>query len=163
GVLCRQQEVRLQELYRGLGVRVLRYTGSLNEAERAQVEAELASGQPLVVVATHLFANLPRPPRLGLVVVDEEQRFGVRLRQALAGEGVHQLHMTATPVPRTLALTTYGDLDVTVLRGLPPGRHPVDTRWIPERKRDELYRFVRALVEAGERAVVIVPDFDSEP
>nr|MBO2486857.1 DNA helicase RecG [Bacillota bacterium] len=162
GVLCRQQEVRLQELYRGLGVRVLRYTGSLNEAERAQVEAELASGQPLVVVATHLFANLPRPPRLGLVVVDEEQRFGVRLRQALAGEGVHQLHMTATPVPRTLALTAYGDLDVTVLRGLPPGRHPVDTRWIPERKRDELYRFVRARVEAGERAFIIFPAIDSE-
>lgn len=162
GVLCRQQEVRLRELYRGLGVRVLRYTGALGEAERAQVEAQLASGEPMVVVATHVFATGPRPPRLGLVVVDEEQRFGVRLRNALAGQGVHQLHMTATPVPRTLALTGYGDLDVTLLRGLPPGRHPVDTRWIPERNRDQVYRFVRDRVEDGERAFIIFPAIDSE-
>lgn len=162
GVLCRQQQARLEELYRGLGVRVLRYTGALSEPERAQVEAALASGEPLVVVATHVFASGPRPPRLGLVVVDEEQRFGVRQRDALTGQGVHQLHMTATPVPRTLALTMYGDMDVTLLRGLPPGRHPVDTRWIPERNRERVYQFVRDRVKEGERAFIIFPAIDSD-
>src|SRR5690606_12044868 len=167
GDLCRQQAGRRQEglreqRYPGPGGRVVRYTGWPRGAGCAPVVGELGGVERLVAVAPQLFAGRPRPPRLGLVVVDAEQRFGVRLRQALAGEGIHQLHMTATPVPRTLALTAYGDLDVTVLRGLPPGRHPVDTRWIPERKRDELYRFVRARVEAGERAFIIFPAIDSE-
>lgn len=161
GVLARQQEGRLNRLYQGLGVRVVRYTGALSESERARVEGELASGEPLVVVATHVLAGGVRPARLGLVVVDEEQRFGVRLRDALTGRGVHQLHMTATPVPRTLALTAYGDMDTSLLKGLPPGRHPVDTRWIPERNRDRVYRFLRARVEAGERGFIIFPAIES--
>ncbi|WP_068136326.1 ATP-dependent DNA helicase RecG [Limnochorda pilosa] len=162
GVLARQQQERLAGLFRSLGVRVLRLTGTLPDPERSQVEAELASGQPLVVVGTHVLGQGIGLARMGLVVVDEEQRFGVRQREALAAGGVHQLWMTATPVPRTLALTLYGDLDVTTLRDLPPGRHPVDTRWIPERNREQVYRFLRARAEAGERGFILFPAIEAD-
>jgi ATP-dependent DNA helicase RecG len=96
---------------------------------------------------------------LGLVVVDEQHRFGVLQRAGLRAKGLHPdvLVMTATPIPRTLALTTYGDLDVSVIREMPPGRHAIKTTVRPEAKRDEVYRFVRGELDQGRQAYVIYP------
>ena len=97
--------------------------------------------------------------RLGLVVIDEQHRFGVLQRATLRAKGLHPdvLVMTATPIPRTLALTLYGDLDVSVIRDLPPGRLPIRTIAKPESRRDEIYAFVRGELEAGRQAYVIYP------
>jgi ATP-dependent DNA helicase RecG len=101
--------------------------------------------------------------RLGLVVVDEQHRFGVEQRQTLAERAAgpagaaHLLYMTATPIPRTLALTAFGDLTVSTIRGRPPGRSPVETRWVRERDREEAYELVRAQLRAGRQAYVICP------
>jgi ATP-dependent DNA helicase RecG len=97
--------------------------------------------------------------RLGLVVVDEQHRFGVVQRADLRGKGPNPdvLVMTATPIPRTLALTLYGDLDVSVIRDLPPGRTPIDTRSLSQDRRDEAYAFVRAELDAGRQAYLVFP------
>ena len=96
---------------------------------------------------------------LGLVIIDEQHRFGVMQRATLRAKGLHPdvLVMTATPIPRTLALTTYGDLDVSVMREMPPGRHPIKTIAKPESRRDEIYDFVRQQIDAGRQAYVIYP------
>src|SRR5204863_1175621 len=97
--------------------------------------------------------------RLGLVVIDEQHRFGVMQRATLRAKGLHPdvLVMTATPIPRTLALTAYGDLDVSVIRDTPPGRLPIRTAAKPESRRDDVYQFVRQQLEAGRQAYVIYP------
>jgi ATP-dependent DNA helicase RecG len=103
--------------------------------------------------------------RLALVVVDEQHRFGVEQRQALAdrvgagaeGSAAHLLYMTATPIPRTLALTAYGDLQVSTIRGRPPGRTPVETRWVREEGREAAYEAVRSEIRRGRQAYVICP------
>jgi ATP-dependent DNA helicase RecG len=96
---------------------------------------------------------------LGLVIIDEQHRFGVMQRALLRSKGLHPdvLVMTATPIPRTLALTTYGDLDVSVMREMPPGRHPIKTIAKPESRRDEIYDFVRQQIDAGRQVYVIYP------
>src|SRR6185503_17945679 len=94
---------------------------------------------------------------LGLVVIDEQHRFGVLQRATLRGKGLHPdvLVMTATPIPRTLALTTYGDLDVSVMREMPPGRQPIKTAAKPESRREEIYDFLRGQLDEGRQAYVI--------
>ena len=96
---------------------------------------------------------------LGLVIIDEQHRFGVLQRATLRAKGLHPdvLVMTATPIPRTLALTTYGDLDVSVMREMPPGRHPIKTIAKPESRRDEIYDFIRRQVDGGRQVYVIYP------
>ena len=96
---------------------------------------------------------------LGLAIIDEQHRFGVLQRATLRAKGLHPdvLVMTATPIPRTLALTTYGDLDVSVMREMPPGRQPIATTARPESRRDEIYAFVREQLEQGRQAYIIYP------
>lgn len=144
----------------GRPLRVLLVTGSLTPAQKAQVRGDAAHGGADIVIGTHaLIEDDLQFPRLGLAVVDEQHRFGVmqraRLRQK--GRNPHLLVMTATPIPRTLALTVYGDLEVSTLDELPPGRQPIRTRWYRPDERDDAYRFLRKRLDAGEQVYVICP------
>jgi len=138
-------------------------TGATPGARRKEGLERLATGELGLIVGTHaLIEPSVRFARLGLVVVDEQHRFGVRQRKALDAKGVegmapHVLHMTATPIPRTLSLTAYGDLDTTALHQLPAGRKPVRTRIVEEKDRGAAYEFVREQLRAGRQAYVVCP------
>ncbi|HVD00263.1 MAG TPA: ATP-dependent DNA helicase RecG [Candidatus Dormibacteraeota bacterium] len=133
----------------------------LPAAERRRVTMAVASGQTALLVGTHaLIEEKVEILNLGLAVVDEQHRFGTRQREVLRAKGrgrPHFLAMTATPIPRTLALALYGDMTVSVLDELPPGRTPVDTRVVSPDRREEAYELVRAEVAAGRQAFVICP------
>ena len=143
-------------------VQVELLTGSIGAAARTGVLERIASGETNLVVGTHaLLEEGVRFKSLALAVIDEQHRFGVEQRAALrakAGSLVpHVLVMTATPIPRTLGMTLYGDLDVSVLRGRPPGRRPVTTRVVGAAKAPEVYAWVRTRLDRGEQAYVVVP------
>jgi len=141
-------------------LRVLLVTGSLTPAQKAQVRGDAAHGGADIVIGTHaLLEDDLQLPRLGLAIVDEQHRFGVMQRAKLRqkGQNPHLLVMTATPIPRTLALTVYGDLEVSTLDELPPGRQPIKTRWYRPDERDDAYRFLRKRLDAGEQVYVICP------
>jgi ATP-dependent DNA helicase RecG len=141
-------------------LRIALLTGSLSSKEKAAVQREVAEGVVDVAVGTHaLIQEEVGFERLGLAIVDEQHRFGVMQRAALRGKGPspHLLVMTATPIPRTLALTLYGDLDISVIDEMPPGRKPVKTLWTMPHERDDAYRFVREQVGEGRQAFVICP------
>ncbi len=132
-------------------------------AERRELLDSLASGQPQLVVGTHaLIEDAVEFSSLAVAVVDEQHRFGVRQRAALDAKGPgnrlpHVLHMTATPIPRTLSLTAYGDLDTTALRELPKGRQPIRTRVVDEEHRAAAYEFIRERLREGRQAYVVCP------
>ena len=139
-------------------------TGSTSAARRRELLGRLGSGELGLVVGTHALIEEPVEfDRLALCVVDEQHRFGVRQRAALdrkAPEGLapHTLHMTATPIPRTLSLTAYGDLDASVLRELPHGRQPVETHVVDgERARARAYERIREEIAAGRQCFVVCP------
>ncbi len=138
-------------------------TGATPAARRKEALERLATGELGLVVGTHaLIDPKVRFARLGVVVVDEQHRFGVEQRRALDEKRVegmvpHVLHMTATPIPRTLSLTAYGDLDTTALHELPAGRQPVETRVVNEDERAAAYDFLRAELRAGRQAFVVCP------
>jgi ATP-dependent DNA helicase RecG len=138
-------------------------TGATKAARRREHLERLASGELGLVVGTHaLIEPDVRFARLGLCVVDEQHRFGVEQRRALDSKGVegmapHVLHMTATPIPRTLSLTAYGDLDTTALHELPSGRKPVATRIVEEDERAGAYEFIRGQLREGRQAFVVCP------
>ncbi|RMF80384.1 MAG: ATP-dependent DNA helicase RecG, partial [Nitrospirae bacterium] len=164
-LLAHQHLATVRRLVEPLGVRVELLTGSLPARHRRAVEADLASGAAGIVVGTHaLYSEGVRFHRLGLVVVDEQHRFGVgqRLRMVAKGERPHLLAMTATPIPRTLALTLFGDLDLTLLDELPPGRQPVTTVVRGESARPRLYEGVRRQVEQGHQVYFVYPTVDRE-
>jgi ATP-dependent DNA helicase RecG len=134
--------------------------GATPEAEKDEIRRGLASGEIRVVVGTHALLEDPVGfARLGLAVIDEQHRFGVDQRSALRakGDNPHLMVMSATPIPRSLALTVYGDLDLTVLDELPPGRQPIETRLLRPAERSRAYRFVTAQLEAGRQAFIIYP------
>ena len=138
-------------------------TGSTPAPRRRETLDRLASGELGLLVGTHaLIEPTVRFARLGLCVVDEQHRFGVGQRRALDEKGVegmapHVLHMTATPIPRTLSLTAYGDLDTTALHELPAGRQPVETRLVEEVQRGEAFEFLRRRLREGRQAFVVCP------
>jgi ATP-dependent DNA helicase RecG len=159
-ILADQHYFLIRRLLDASRFRVASLTGSLTAARRRDVLAEVASGAVHLVVGTHALAESSVVFRqLGLAVIDEQHRFGVVQRALLRAKGSNPdvLVMTATPIPRTLALTTYGDLDVSVIRDLPPGRQPVTTIAKPESKREEVYRLVRRQLEAGRQVYVVYP------
>lgn len=142
------------------GVRVGLLTSGLSKKEHENVIEEIRSGTIDLVIGTHaLLEEDVRFGKLGLVVIDEQHRFGVGQRALLPRKGHNPdvLIMTATPIPRTLAITIYGDLDVSAITGLPPGRKPVSTQWITEDRREWLYRIVRREVKAGRQVYVVYP------
>ena len=135
-------------------------TSALSQSEREAMYAGLADGTVDVVIGTHaLIQPGVEFQRLALVVVDEQHRFGVEQRAALRGKGVnpHLLVMTATPIPRTLALTVHADLDLTVLDEMPPGRKPVETRVIEPAARERVFSFVQSQLNQGRQAFIVHP------
>ena len=138
-------------------------TSATPAARRRELLDSLAGGQPQLVVGTHaLIEEGVEFDSLAVAVVDEQHRFGVRQRAALDAKGPgkrvpHVLHMTATPIPRTLSLTAYGDLDTTALKQLPPGRQPITTRVVEDGKRAAAYEFIRARLREGRQAFVVCP------
>src|SRR3954449_9606539 len=162
--LAEQHFATIAKLMPGELVPVALLTGSTPAARRADVLAKLASGELALVVGTHaLIEDAVRFARLAVAVVDEQHRFGVRQRAALdakAPDGLvpHVLHMTATPIPRTLRLAAYGALDVTALRELPRGRRPIETHVCStERERARAYERIREELGAGRQAYVVCP------
>jgi ATP-dependent DNA helicase RecG len=162
--LAEQHFATIQKLMPGEAVPLALLTGSTPAARRNDILAKLRSGELSIVVGTHaLVEDVVEFDRLAVAVVDEQHRFGVRQRAALDRKGAvgtqpHVLHMTATPIPRTLALTLYGDLDVTMLRELPRGRQPITTHVVSgERERTRAYERIREELRAGRQAFVVCP------
>ncbi len=167
GAMMAPTEVLAEQHYRSLcgwmpalHVTVELLTGSTPQKQRRRILADVASGACKILVGTHALLEDPVAfSRLGLVVVDEQHRFGVRQRNRLLGKGLqpHLLTMTATPIPRTLALSLHGDLDVSQIDELPPGRTPIRTAMITGSNRDEAYDLIRDEVDKGQRAYVVLP------
>ena len=162
-ILADQHYVNLSNLLAPLGLRVLKLTGSMSAKDKRAVKAALAMGEVDVIVGTHaLFSADVEYSRLALVVTDEQHRFGVNQRSALISKGArpHVLVMSATPIPRTLALMIYGDLDVSIIDELPPGRQKVDTFAVDESYRARLNGFIRKLTGEGRQVFVVCPMVD---
>jgi ATP-dependent DNA helicase RecG len=162
-ILAIQHAKSLTELFESVRVPVDMLIGSLKPAEKRLVQSRIADGDAHVVIGTHaLIQEDVRFKSLGVVVIDEQHRFGVRQRAVLLDKhfSPHMLVMTATPIPRTLALTAYADLDLSVIDEMPPGRAPVKTRVVESAKRDAMYRFVREEIEAGRQAYLLYPLID---
>jgi ATP-dependent DNA helicase RecG len=159
-ILAAQHARTLEARLDGTPFRVALVTGSQGGRVRASTLQRISGGAVDLVVGTHALLEDPVDiPDLGLVIVDEQHRFGVAQRATLRAKGAQPdvLVMTATPIPRTLSLTVFGDLDVSVIRDLPPGRTPVRTTVRPASRREEAYAFVRTQVEAGRQAYVVLP------
>ena len=168
--LASQHLLGVSALLEPLGVRVTPMMQAMPARERRAAMQVIESGEPQIVVGTHaLIQEAVVFGRLEVAVVDEQHRFGVEQRRALeakardSGHAPHVLHMTATPIPRTLALTVYGDLDVSVLDELPPGRRPVVTRLVPRARRDEVFARMRRLLDEGRQAYVVCPLVSESP
>jgi ATP-dependent DNA helicase RecG len=161
-ILAEQHERSLRAMLKKADVRVAMLTGALNTAERQRVLAELAMGHADIVVGTHaLLTESVKFKSLAVAIIDEQHRFGVRQRAALrekAGQTIpHTLVMTATPIPRTIAISVLGDLDVTTIGDMPPGRKPVHTEHIPVPTRAWAYGRLRQHVERGGLGFVVAP------
>jgi len=163
-ILAEQHQRGLRQVFdllpEGRRPRIGYLTGSVGGSQRTEVYARAAAGEVDLLIGTHaLIQEDVELARLGLAIIDEQHRFGVEQRGLLRGKGVAAdvLVMTATPIPRTLALTLHGDLDVSTLDELPPGRQPIETYWVTGRKRADAYRFVRSQVELGRQAFVVFP------
>ena len=164
-ILAEQHFNGLQPLLAPLGLRTCLLTGSTNAAEKSRIYADLASGEIDLAIGTHaLIQEAVTFQNLALAIVDEQHRFGVDQRQALRDKGPsggeyspHLLTMSATPIPRSLALSLYGDLDLSILDEMPPGRQEIKTHWIRTRERERAYAFIRKQVEEGRQAYLIYP------
>jgi ATP-dependent DNA helicase RecG len=159
-LLAEQHARTFTELLRPLALTPVVVTGSLNTKERKDVAAQLESPEPALIIGTHaLVQDTTRFGRLGLAVVDEQHRFGVEQRKQLLakGDGPDALLMSATPIPRSLALTLYGDLDLSVLDERPVGRQPVVSALRAESGRDKVMEFVDRQMEAGRQAYIVYP------
>ncbi len=159
-LLADQHVATLRRLLAPSRFQVALLTGRTTPSDRRVIRRAIEHGLVSLVVGTHaLIQEAVRFQSLGLVVIDEQHRFGVVQRAELRNKGLAPdvLVMTATPIPRTLALTTYGDLDVSVIRDLPPGRTPVKTTVRPASKREEVYQFLGTQLDAGRQAYVVYP------
>lgn len=165
-VLAEQHYLKLREPLENLGLKVFLALGRAKDAERRALKSLLAEGTADIVIGTHaLIQDKVRFDRLGLVIIDEQHRFGVRQRLGLRSKGDNpdMLVLTATPIPRTLALTLYGDLDISTLMERPGGRSlegHVKTRFLTEQQREQAYRLIKKEAAAGRRAYVICPLVD---
>lgn len=160
-ILASQHFETFREMLAGMNARVELLTGSTKKKEREELHAALQSGEVDILIGTHaLIEDVVRFRNLGFVVIDEQHRFGVAQRAKLWAKNEHPPHvlvMTATPIPRTLAMTVYGDLDVSVIDELPPGRKPVQTLHRYDKKRGTLYQFIREQVGAGRQTYIVYP------
>ena len=165
-ILAEQHYQGLCKLFRPLGLRLALLTGSMKESEKKKVRAAIAAGEVDLTIGTHdLITDSTEFADLGLVIADEQHRFGVAQRSKLSEKGAdpHLLVMSATPIPRTLALIMYGDLDVSILDELPPGRQSVDTFLVDESYRPRINAFLRKQVEEGHQCFVVCPAVEDNP
>jgi ATP-dependent DNA helicase RecG len=161
-ILATQHYLSARRILEKAGYRIVLLTGSLEQGRKRETRRHIAQGSAQLVIGTHaLLEENVEFHKLGLVIVDEQHRFGVLQRMKLMKKGAETapdvLVMTATPIPRTLALTLYGDLDVSVIDELPPGRTPIVTRRVPGERATEVWTFLRKLVAAGQQAYVVYP------
>ncbi|MBR3796967.1 MAG: ATP-dependent DNA helicase RecG [Clostridia bacterium] len=159
-ILASQHFQSAVEMLAPLGIACGLVTGRMTAAERRRAREAVASGEWQVIIGTHaLISEGLEFENLQLVITDEQHRFGVRQRTRLEGKGIspHVLVMSATPIPRSLSLVLYGDLDISIVDELPPGRTPVKTRIVSEEKREGLYSFIRSEAEKGFQTYVVCP------
>ena len=159
-VLANQHFESFRKTFAPAGIRVVLLTGSLKAKEKREALAQVASGEAQMIVGTHaVIQKGVEYHNLGLAITDEQHRFGVRQRSTLSekGENVHTLVMTATPIPRTLALILYGDLDISIIDELPPGRQKIDTSAVDSRYHPRIYAFLQKHIAQGRQAYVICP------
>mgnify|MGYP004548556711 FL=1 len=162
-ILARQHYKTLCDLLQPHGVKVCCLTGSLTPKQRRLLNADIAAGNYDVITGTHaLISESTEFKRLGLVIMDEQHRFGVNQRARLAekGENPHRLVMSATPIPRTLALIIYGDLDISVLNELPKGRQKTETFAVTAKLRERAYNFIKKQLDEGRQAYIVCPMID---
>jgi ATP-dependent DNA helicase RecG len=158
-ILAGQHFAKIKSLVDDIGIEVCLLTGSKKDTRKETLK-KLKDGIPLIIVGTHaLIEGTVEFSRLGLVVIDEQHRFGVEQRMELRekGKNLDLLVMTATPIPRTLALTLYGDLDRSVIDEMPPGRTKIITRYVSENERAKLYEFIRGQIKLGRQCYVVCP------
>jgi ATP-dependent DNA helicase RecG len=159
-ILARQHYITLSAWAEPIGLRVVLLTGSMANAARNEILAKIASGQADIIIGTHaLIQESVDFKKLGLAVIDEQHRFGVMQRALLRSKGIHAdvLVMTATPIPRTLAMTVYGDLDVSVIDEMPPGKKPVRTILMGESRRTAVYDAIRKEIAKGHQVFIVYP------
>ncbi len=159
-ILAAQHALYFKQILSRLGYVTVLLTGSFSGREKGQLKKLVAEGLAQVAIGTHaLLEKDVEFKRLGLAIVDEQHRFGVLQRLGLVQKGIHPdvLVMTATPIPRTLAMTLYGDLDVSVIDQLPPGRKPIITRHAPADRVEQVYSFMKKQIDAGRQAYVVYP------
>ncbi|MBC8249792.1 MAG: ATP-dependent DNA helicase RecG, partial [Anaerolineales bacterium] len=166
-ILAEQHYKTITELLANSPLETRLLIGSLTPSEKERIHEEAAAGEADILIGTHaLIQESVEFKDLGLAIIDEQHRFGVAQRAALRQKGItteagpvcpHVLVMSATPIPRSLALTIYGDLDISVIDELPPGRREIKTRWLLPRERERAYSFLRSQIEKGRQAFVICP------
>jgi ATP-dependent DNA helicase RecG len=163
-VLAKQHYRKLEKLVSELEYHAVLLTGSTPKAEKEEILSKIREGEVKIIIGTHaLLEKGVEFWRLGLAIVDEQHRFGVEQRQALRKESIasktlpHFLSMTATPIPRTLSITLYGDLDVSILNEMPPGRTKILTKMVPAERREKSYSFIREQLKLGRQAFVVCP------
>jgi ATP-dependent DNA helicase RecG len=168
-ILATQHYLSARRLLEPLGYRVVLLTGSQEPEQKRDIRRHIARGDAQLVIGTHaLIQEKVEFAKIGLVIVDEQHRFGVMQRFKLMKKAADlrepdTLVMTATPIPRTLALTLYGDLDTSILDELPPGRTPITTRMVSDERAGEVWEFVRKQVKAGRQAYVVYPVIEAAP
>lgn len=158
--LATQHFNAFSEIFDGLGLRCALLSGSQKAREKRDIKERLAKGEIDIIIGTHaLLQENVEFARLGMVITDEQHRFGVRQRATLNAKGAvcHVLVMTATPIPRSLAMVLYGDMDISAIRQMPPGRKPIDTYSVTKAYHKRLFAFIRKEVKAGRQAYIICP------
>ncbi len=170
-ILAEQHFASISRMLEGSKVRVKLLTGATAPVDRGAILAQVAAGDVDILVGTHsLVMETVKFGSLAVAVIDEQHRFGVHQRAALRSKGAgggggsvtpHVLVMTATPIPRTIAVSLFGDLDISTIAGLPPGRHPISTRVVAPEKRGEVYAYIRQRLDKGEQAYIVVPTIDA--
>ncbi len=159
-ILAQQHYLTVRRFLAGSRVRILPLIGGMSKKERREKLAVISAGQPDIVIGTHaLVQEDVNFAKLGIIIVDEQHKFGVLQRGSLIKKGVNPdvLIMTATPIPRTLAMTVFGDLDVSIIDKMPPGRKRIKTWWVPRRKMRDAYDFIRDKIRKGRQAYFVYP------
>lgn len=162
-ILAAQHFESISKMLDGTGIRISLLTGSVRAKEKREIKSNLMDGKIDLLIGTHaIIQNDVEFHNLGLVITDEQHRFGVKQRASLTnkGLGIHTLVMSATPIPRTLGLILYGDLDISVLDELPPGRQEIRTDVVDSRYHERIYKFIRDAADRGEQAYIICPLVD---
>ena len=162
-ILARQHYATLKNFLEPLGINVGCLTGSMTQKQKNEIKAQLKNGDINVITGTHaLISESTEFERLGLVITDEQHRFGVNQRKlfAMKGEKPHKLVMSATPIPRTLSLIIYGDLDISIINELPKGRQPVETYAVTGKLRSRALGFVKKELDAGRQGYIVCPMID---